>query len=100
MIHREKLIETSSALETVLGYARRGWFVFPIHSDENGRCSCTTVDCDRIGKHPRTPHGLNDASRDESQIQQWAQQFPGCNWALATGAGSGIFVLDVDGAIG
>ena len=33
-------------------------------------------------------------------IRQWAVQHPGCNWALATGHQSGLFVLDVDGEPG
>jgi Bifunctional DNA primase/polymerase, N-terminal/Protein of unknown function (DUF3987) len=37
-----------------------------------------------------------DASNDPGQISRWAQRFPNCNWGLATGNASGVFVLDVD----
>lgn len=36
------------------------------------------------------------ATDDPAQIAAWADQYPGCNWALATGA-SGLCVIDVDG---
>jgi hypothetical protein len=83
-------------LETVLGYALRGWPVFPVHTEDENGCSCGKTNCDSPGKHPRTLHGLHDATRDEAQIGHWAQQFPGCNWAVATGPRAGVFVFDVD----
>jgi predicted P-loop ATPase len=101
MIHREVLLETPPALSAVLGYARRGWAIFPVHTeDAAGQCSCRDIECDSVGKHPRIMGGRNAASRDEAQIRTWAQKFSGCNWAIATGAESGIFVFDVDGATG
>lgn len=33
---------------------------------------------------------------DEATLTTWHQQYPGCNWALITGAVSGVIVLDVD----
>jgi Bifunctional DNA primase/polymerase, N-terminal/Primase C terminal 1 (PriCT-1) len=87
-------------LETVLGYARLGWRVLPCHSALDGECSCARSANCRPGKHPRTEHGLKDASGDDRQIEVWATQWPGCNWAVATGPQSGVFVLDVDGERG
>lgn len=88
-------------LGTVLRYAQRGWRVFPCHSVLGGGCSCrgSSGKC-KPGKHPRTAHGAKDASFDESRIEAWATQWPGCNWAVATGPDSGVFVLDVDGEKG
>jgi hypothetical protein len=87
-------------LETVLGYARRGWPVFPCHSAPDGECSCARNDNCKPGKHPRTAHGLKEATQDEGQIEAWLTQWPGCNWAVSTGPKSGVFVLDVDGEKG
>src|SRR4051812_4880420 len=36
------------------------------------------------------------ASNDPQQIHHWFKQYPGCNWGVATGIRSGIFVVDVD----
>ena len=33
----------------------------------------------------------------EEQIEAWTEQYPGCNWAIACGAISGLIVIDVDG---
>jgi hypothetical protein len=39
---------------------------------------------------------IEDATSDLAQLEQWACEHPGCNWGLATGAASGVFVLEVD----
>lgn len=39
------------------------------------------------------------ATDDPAQIEYWASQWPGCNWAVHTGP-SGLAVLDVDGTVG
>ena len=36
-----------------------------------------------------------DATGDRSQIEQWATQNPGCNWAMFAAA-SGLIVVDID----
>ena len=87
-------------LEAALEYAARGWPVFPLHTPtETGGCSCGSPACDNQGKHPRTLHGLNDASTDERQIRVWWKQWPTANIGVATGPEMGV-VLDVDGAAG
>lgn len=72
-----------SALAVVArGYARRGWAVFPL-----------------AGKHPRTKHGLLDASRDADQVARWWDATPDASIGVRTGAapdGSGVWVLDLD----
>lgn len=40
------------------------------------------------------------ASADIETVLTWAAQHPGCNWGLATGLQSSIWVLDVDGETG
>ncbi len=40
------------------------------------------------------------ATSNLDQLEAWATQFPGCNWGLATGPGSGVVAVDVDGVKG
>ena len=87
-------------LSQALQYARRGWAVFPVHTIDQGRCSCGNPDCSSAGKHPMTPHGFHDATKDEETIRRWWTETPAANVAIRTGAESGVWVLDVDGADG
>ncbi|MGE0821764.1 MAG: bifunctional DNA primase/polymerase [Candidatus Binatia bacterium] len=84
-------------LRAALRYARRGWRVFLCHWIEAGQCSCKRP-CppNRAGKHPLTPHGVKDATTDETQIIEWGDNYPNANVAIATGAESGFIVIDVD----
>jgi hypothetical protein len=87
---------TSSALKMALAYAARGWPMIPLHSPESGQCSCKYSTCNSPAKHPRTEHGLRDASTDRTVIERWFRMWPSSNIGLATGATSGIIVLDID----
>ena len=71
---------TDDTLSHALGYAARGWPVFP---------------CQPGQKTPATTHGYRDASTDPGQITYWFTRDPRCNLAIATGA-PGPDVLDVD----
>jgi len=71
-----------------------------LHSIKNGRCTCGKPDCSSPGKHPRTPSGVKDASKDVNVIRHWWHEWPNANVGIATGATSGFFVLDVDGEEG
>lgn len=86
-----------TSLAAALAAAARGLLVFPLHApDLAGRCSCRR-DCGRdIGKHPRTRHGLHDATIDEAAIRHWWHLWPEANIGVRTGAVSGVFVIDVD----
>ena len=87
-------------LEAALHYARQGWPVLPLHSVREGRCSCGR-DCGRAaGKHPRSAHGVRDASVDEALVRAWWARWPDANLGLATGPASGLVVLDIDPAHG
>ena len=75
--------------------------MLPLHRAENGNCACARGEaCPHPGKHPRTLHGVKDATTDRKQIKAWWEKWPKANVGIATGAPSGIFVLDVDGATG
>jgi hypothetical protein len=67
-------------IRTALYLAERGLHVFP---------------CKPRDKVPATAHGLKDATTP-AVIKQWWRQEPEFNLAIATGAASGVFVVDVD----
>lgn len=54
------------SLTDALGYAGRGWAVFPLHTMLAGRCSCRRPDCPHPAKHPVTRHGLLEAAIDRA----------------------------------
>jgi archaellum biogenesis ATPase FlaH len=85
-----------SRLKHAMDYASRGWAVLPLHSIANGKCSCGKSGCASAGKHPRTPRGVYDASTDPQKIKDWYTKYPDANIGIATGAKSGLEVLDVD----
>ena len=82
--------------DAALEYAARGWQVLPLHGIERGSCTCGKKDCQSPGKHPRTSHGLKDASSDPETVSEWWQRWPEANIGVRTGEDSGLFVLDVD----
>ena len=83
-------------VQNLLSYAHLGWPVLPIHSPAAGACSCGQTDCASPGKHPRTVHGLKDATTDEAQIDEWLCKWPDANVAIATGITANLVVLDID----
>jgi len=88
-------IQLPALLPYALSYAKRGWPVFPLHTPHGKQCSCGK-DCGNPGKHPRTKHGLTDATTDESTIRSWWTKWSDANIGIATGTRSGIVVVDVD----
>jgi len=77
-------------------YAALGWPVFPLHTISAGLCTCTRPACSSPGKHPRTRHGLKDASTDKAIVVDWWEQWPEANVGVRTGSASDLLVLDVD----
>ena len=69
-------------LRTALALAKKGMQVFP---------------CRPRQKEPATAHGCKDATSDADIIQGWWRERPDANLAVATGAASSVFVLDIDG---
>lgn len=72
------------------------WLVMPLHTWTVDRCDCRKQDCTSPAKHPRTQHGLDDATTDLAQIAKWWQFWPAANIGVATGPDSGIVVVDID----
>ena len=68
-------------LESALDRARKGALVLPLwRTNEGGACQCPKgANCPSPGKHPRTKHGLDDASSDPSTIEGWWKQWPDAN---------------------
>ncbi len=71
-------------LEAALERARAGAHVLPLWwTDADGTCACPKrSNCEHPGKHPRTKHGLNDASGDPNTIQQWWRRSPRANLGI------------------
>jgi hypothetical protein len=67
--------------DAALEFVRAGIPVFP---------------CVPEGKHPLTPAGFHDASRDVDQVRAWWTRWPGANIGMPTGSTSGIDVVDID----
>lgn len=40
--------------------------------------------------------GFYAATTDSDKRTEWGKRLPGCNWAIATGKASGVWVLDID----
>ena len=72
-------------LDWALAYARLGWRVHPCRPGE---------------KLPMLDAWQRRASTDPTLIERWWSRTPVANIAVATGPGSRIFVLDVDGPEG
>ncbi len=85
----------TAARVAALAYAQRGWRVFPLHGIVNGACTCGHA-CASPGKHPLVRRGLYDATTDPALVSAWWRAWRRANVGVATGAESGIAVVDVD----
>jgi hypothetical protein len=58
-------------LEAALARAREGACLLPLWwTDGQGTCCCPKgADCPSAGKHPRTPHGLDDGKNEPEALQ-------------------------------
>lgn len=90
------MTEAANVFDLSIVYAARGWHVLPLHSVRGGRCTCGRSDCTSPGKHPRTLHGVHDATTDLNQLAEWYERWPDANVGIATGRTSGLVVLDID----
>lgn len=89
--------EGPTLLAAALALANLGWRVFPVYERlASGKCACGKKNCSRSAKHPRTTNGFKSATVDTGKIEDWWRRWPRANIGVATGADSGIFVLDID----
>jgi hypothetical protein len=65
--------------------AARGWRLFPVEAH---------------GKKPLVKQWEKFATNDLAKLTAWAAQFPKRNWGVATGTGSGLAIVDIDGPEG
>ena len=92
--------DLKTRLDWALAYAKRGLAVFPLYSIRDGHCTCRR-DCGKnAGKHPAVTGGFKVATTDARQIVAWWSKWPDANVGIATGAVSGLVVVDIDGING
>ncbi len=84
----------SALLDAALSYAAQGRPVFPLQWAVDGKCSCQRGDCSSPAKHPRTEHGLSDATVDVAAITKWWGEQPQANIGLVMG--DGLLAIDID----
>jgi len=77
-------------LDAALAYAFQGLAVFPL------------TPRDKVPAIPKAEggQGFKDATKDAAVIHGWWTRWPDANVGIATGAASGLVVLDVDGPEG
>jgi hypothetical protein len=78
--------------------ANDGFAILPVHTPRMDGCSCRRTACERAGKHPRTRHGLKDATANVRTVERWWSDWPDANIGVATG--NGLVVVDIDGDVG
>lgn len=93
-----KTIVAQNLTDAVLWLASLGFFLIPLHSPVgDGACSCGHATCGAKAKHPRTPSGSKDATRDPDALRTlFGVLYRNANVGIATGERAGIVVLDVD----
>lgn len=97
----ERAIENELVADA-LHYAKSGLLVFPLHAVKDGKCTCGKNDCSSPAKHPRTVHGLKQASNDLNFVKNLFSSFTyaSANIAIRTGRESNLLVIDIDSVKG
>lgn len=92
-------------IEHALEYRALGYPIFPVCSPAMGkhqhydRAEKRHKDCvgDKVGKNPMGPwKAFQTALPSAKQVREWWQTWPTANIGMATGAFSGVIVLDCD----
>lgn len=81
-----------------IAYLRKGWSVVPLWwVRQPPICACPMGDqCKSAGKHPHTKHGSSEPLTTATEVELYWARHPLCNIGIATGAASGLVVLDID----
>lgn len=79
-------LETVELPAEIILAANRGWHLFPFLARSRHASFAATL--------------IGLATCDIEQLARWAAEHVECNWAVATGKDSGIFVLEFDGLVG
>ena len=96
-------MSTEESLRAGLDYIALGWPVLVLHHPRSfgpkrgpGRatCSCAHTDCTSQGKHPRTMHGLEDATLDADVFTRALERWPAANIGIRSG--DAFDALDID----
>ena len=80
-----------------LRYALLGWSVVPVHTIDDGRCTCADDGCRSPGKHPRIrwEQAMSEPASPDC-VSEWWHRWPEANVGVATGPVSSVAVIDVD----
>ena len=70
--------------------------VVPSHGIKDGQCTCGDRNCKHPGRHPRTPHGPQDATTDPELVCQFWSKWPKAKVIIATGQ-QGIIAVTARG---
>ena len=74
-----------------------GLSVLPVHTPWRDGCSCGDDRCASPGKHPRIRWTeYQKRLPTEEEVRRWFKRWPAANVGIATGAVSGIVVVDID----
>lgn len=95
--HPEPVTGSDGRIKAALWFAEHGFGVFSCWSArEDGTCRCPAgPSCGSPGKHPITPNGFQDATRDPSRIRTMLSAASLPNYGLV--CPDGVFAWDVDG---
>src|SRR5207249_172019 len=90
----------SNRIKVALEYAAKGLAVVPLHGTTDGKCTCDAPDCPQPGRHPRTKHGVADATTERSLIEKRWAEWPHARVGVAVGRPSRVLALVIEGAAG
>src|SRR5260370_23085924 len=78
--------DDDSSLKVALRCASIGLPVVPLHGKTlGGACTCGDADCERPGRHPRTRHGLADATTHRERVKKYWAKWRNAKDGILTG---------------
>ena len=57
--------------KTAILVAGSGLKVFPCHTLQDGKCTCSDIKCKNPGKHPRIVAGVSGSTTDKNLVEVW-----------------------------